>query len=106
MAVPAVGMPHPCFWAHFKCVTLGGVFRFIPLRASKEAGESASENPSRGTWVAQLVERLPSAQVGSGRDPWGPGIKPRIRLPAQWGACVSLSLCCSPCLCSLVLSVK
>ena len=37
----------------------------------------------------------------------GPGIKSHIRLPAQWGACVSLSLFLSPLLmCSLVLSLS
>ena len=30
------------------------------------------------TWVAQLVKRLPSAQVKI------PGIEPDVRLPAQW----------------------
>ena len=32
-----------------------------------------------------------------------PGIKPCIGLPAQWGVCFSLSLCPSPCSCSLSL---
>lgn len=47
MAVPAVGRPHPCFGAHFKCVTSGGVLGPVPLRAGAEAGGSAAERPWR-----------------------------------------------------------
>ena len=36
----------------------------------------------------------------------GSGMEPCIRLPAQQGACFSLSLCCSPYLCSLSLSLS
>ena len=36
----------------------------------------------------------------------GPGIKPHIGLPAQWGICFSLSLCPFPYLCSLCLSIS
>ena len=50
----------------------------------------------RGTSVAQLIERLPLAQVmipGPGIEAPDSGIEPRIiELSAQWGACFSFSL--------------
>jgi len=49
--------------------------------------------------VAQPVKRLISAQVIS-QDP---GIQPHIGPPTQQGVWLSLSLCPSPCLCSLSL---
>ena len=54
---------------------------------------------NRGTWAAQWVKPLPSAQV---MIP-GPGFEPRIGLSAQQGACFLLSLCLL--LCLLVISV-
>ena len=48
-----------------------------------------------GTWVAQLFSVCLWLRSWS----QGPGMEPRIRLPAQRTACFSLS--CSPCLCSL-----
>ena len=48
----------------------------------------SDENRWRGAWVAQSVKRLPSAQVMIlGVLGWSP-----IRLPAPWGACISLPL--------------
>ena len=49
---------------------------------------------TRGTWVAQSIKHLPSAQ--------GPGIEPRIGIPKQ-GAC--FSRCRSPCSCLHALSL-
>ena len=47
----------------------------------------------RGTWVAQMVKHLPSAQV---MIPGSLDQAPRVGLPAQWGACFSFSLCPAP----------
>ena len=57
----------------------------------------------RGTWVAQSVKGLPSAQV---MIPGSSDLEPCVGLPADQGVCFSLSLCCSPCLCSLSLSLS
>jgi len=43
---------------------------------------------SRGAWVAQLVKHF-----SLGHDLLSPGMEPRLRLPAQWGICFSLSHC-------------
>ena len=51
----------------------------------------------QGTWVAQSVGHLLWLWARS----QGPGIKPHMGLPAQQGACSSLSLCPSLCLYSL-----
>ena len=63
--------------------------------------KSAIKGHYRGTWVAQSVKCLTSAQVIYR----GPGMASCVRLPAQWGACFSLSFCWSLCLCSLALSL-
>ena len=56
----------------------------------------------QGTWVAQSVEHLPSAQVMI-LEPQD-GAPHRIRLPALWGTCFSCFSCCSPHLNPLSLS--
>ena len=45
----------------------------------------------RGTWVAPSVEP-PVLDFGSGHEPWDRGIEPRLRLPAERGACLKFSL--------------
>ena len=56
----------------------------------------------RGTWVIQSVKHLPLAQVIIS----GPGIKHRVRLPAQQGVYFFFSLCPSPHSHTLSLSLK
>ena len=48
-------------------------------------------------WVVQLISICLQLRSLS----QGPGIKPHVRLPAQWGFCFSLCLC----LCTLLLGV-
>ena len=58
-----------------------------------------------GAWVALSVKHLPSARVVVS----GSWDQPHMELPAQWGACFSLSLYCNynfPQLCCLLLSKK
>ena len=51
----------------------------------------------RGAWVAQSAKHLPSIQVMIS----GFWDRARLGLRAQWGVYSSLSLCPSPCSCSL-----
>ena len=58
----------------------------------------------RDAWVAQLVERLPSAQVTIPVSHIGDMIESHIGLLAWWGACFSLCLCLPLCLLVLTLA--
>ena len=48
----------------------------------------------RGTWVVQSVKD-PTHGFSSGYGLMGCGIKPRVRLHAQWGVCLGFSLSAS-----------
>ena len=88
-----------CHWG-FKTYSLFNQMLHLPL--SYHILREFNNTSFRGSWVAQSVKHLPSAQVMIS----GPGIRPHIRLPAQQGVCLSLSICLSPSRCSLTLSLS
>ena len=67
----------------------------IPLLSLSEGNENESQREKKKIsqiWGHPGGSAGEASACSSGHDPGVPGLSPCIELPAQWGACVSLSL--------------